>query len=348
MKIRKLGLFILTLIVSIFVFYDICTQNIGKNQNEINLVIDDSAAKYVLEDLDRALNEKEEIYKRYIGYQMQIDWIYKTFNRSLKSMKDDEALCWYFDTGIKYCKEDSAKKINILNSIYKLNEVEKNSHNKIAQHLFSYLPDKEAINFNIYLVVFTPVNAQTSGSNIMLRMDWDQDAGYILNVIIHEAYHIGYKKSKPDFAKLTQITPTNNQMFFRKMFNDIQNEGMATWVGYKSLDILPFPGDRSNNQFINDYFLLENDTCVKKAFKQVNQIIESSKNITIDSLNKAYWDIGVMQRAYYITGAYMSKIIEEKRGKEYLVGLIRKDERIFVNEYNELVNDDYKIKMIDY
>jgi hypothetical protein len=317
-------------------------------QNKINIVLNDSSVKYVLEDLDRALIEKEVIYKRFKGYQMQLDWVNRTFNDSIKNLADSKALCWYYNTGIEDCKKDSVKVQHLLNSIVELNELEKKSHDKISQHLFSYLPSKEGFNLNIYLVVFISITGTLNENDILLRLDWDKDAGTVLNLIIHEAFHVAFHKYKPAFNHLNDSI-SKNGIFLQELYRTVQNEGMATWVAYNALDFAPviFSDDKFKLSGY-DYLLLNNDTSVKKAFKQVNQIIENSKTFPIDSLNKEDWEIGVSERAYYVSGAYMSKIIEKKYGRKHLADLIKKDDLIFVREYNELVSDEYKLKVIKY
>ena len=71
-----------------------------------------------------------------------------------------------------------------------------------------------------------------------------------------------------------------------------------------------------------------------------------AKTETIDTMNKKAWEIGVMERAYYLAGAYMCKVIEDKFGIEYLADIVTKGGLQFTKVYNELVLEDYKIKLI--
>src|SRR6266542_5756593 len=244
-------------------------------QNQINIVLNDSSAKYVLNDLDRALIEKEVIYKRFKGYQMQLDWVNRTFNDSIKNLADSKALCWYYNTGVKDCKKDSIKVKHLLKSIVELNDLEKKSHDKISKHLFSYLPSKEGFNINIYLVVFISITGTLNENDILVRLDWDKDAGTVLNLIIHEAFHIAFHKYKPATNHFNDSI-SKNEIFLQELYRTVQNEGMATWVGYNALEFAPvtFSDDKYKLSGY-DYLLLDKDTSVKKAFKQVNKIIEN-------------------------------------------------------------------------
>ena len=348
---KTINWLLVILISPIFIFThnEINAQNRAISTNEINLFFSDSAARYVLENLDRALVEKETIYHRFKGYQMQIEWVNKNFNQSVKNIGDEYFLNRDYNNGIESCKKDSSKVRHILSTLTKLQELEKKTHNQISHHLLSYLPSKEGFDVNLYFVVFTSINGQSTGYNIMSRIDWDKDADAILNGIVHEAYHVGFETQKSNFHAYTKPTPTNRKMFLDKMFMEIQNEGMATWMAYNTQKFIPITRSLDPLHLPEyDYFLLENDSCVKRSFRQINQIIESSEKLPVDSLNKMDWEIGVTERAYYVTGAYMAKTIEEKYGKKHLVDLVfRENKKDFINAYNKLVKDKYKMKMVD-
>ena len=70
----------------------------------------------------------------------------------------------------------------------------------------------------------------------------------------------------------------------------------------------------------------------------------------MDTVNYESWGefmIAMGNRAYYVVGPYIAKTIEEKYGREHLAGLINQDARVYIDEYNELVSDDYKINVLD-
>ena len=115
---------------------------------------------------------------------------------------------------------------------------------------------------------------------------------------------------------------------------------MATYVAYKAMNLFP------SKYKHDDYRLLENGEKVKNAVSGVNKLLEINRNETIDTFLEQAWDIGVTGRAYYIAGAYICKMIEEKFGTEYLSGMVSKGGLQFVEEYNRLVPGDLKIRLV--
>ena len=345
MRNRKLTWIIL--IVTVLITSIITLSYFNKqNNNVIKLVIDDSAARYVLENIDRAQINKALIYKKYKGYQMQIDWVNNKDNSKLKSVEESKFLCDYFEECYKNYKKDSNQVCQVLKIIDELHVLEKIKRDKISQHLLSYLPSKSGFTTNLYLVVFTPINGTARNNNIMVRLDSKNSAEYTLNLMIHEAYHIGQGRNYYFYLRLYS-TINKKKRFMMQMYHDMQFEGLATWVGFKALDFMPITYTEDYNLPGYDYFQLERDTCVRNSIKQINRLIAKTNCSAIDSLNKEAFDIGVWKRAYYVAGAYMSKIIEAKFGKEYLAGLINKNEKVFITEYNAIVTDDYKITVIE-
>jgi hypothetical protein len=116
---------------------------------------------------------------------------------------------------------------------------------------------------------------------------------------------------------------------------------MATFVAYKALNLFP------SNYRHPDYELLENDSTVKKAIDQVNSLTEMAMTMPIDTLLQKCWKLGVEERAYYVAGSYMASIIEEKQGTDFLAELVKQGSIRFVQEYNKLVPDNYKLSLIE-
>ena len=114
------------------------------------------------------------------------------------------------------------------------------------------------------------------------------------------------------------------------------NEGICTYVAYKALDIFPAPDEK-------DYMLLEDSGQVKKAFKTVNSVISKIKSISQEELQKIIWEECILERAYYVVGSYMSKIIDEEKGRKILIQQLNVGPVSFVGLYNSIVKDEMKI-----
>jgi hypothetical protein len=235
----------------------------------------------------------------------------------------------------------------VLKNTNDLSDLVKKYQFKISEHLHSYSTIKSGFTAKIYLVVFTPVNGTARNTNMMIRMEPNKNAEYTLNLIIHETFHLCQGNNYWFYSRY-YMTLNKKKRYLMKIYHDIQFEGIATWVGYKSIGFIPitYSGQSMYDLPGYDYFSLESDSCVKKAINQVNELIRRANYKSIESLNNEALDIGVMQRAYYIAGAYISKTIEQKYGREHLAHLINKDEKVFIQQYNDSVARDYKIESI--
>jgi len=313
-------------------------QNFEQDNKDIKIFFDDSAARYVLENPEKALNiERDSIWKSFEGYRITLVW----------HEKSSVPVTWkVWERGLnKFLYQDTSlikKSLTLADSLkFKVNR----EQNKIAQHISSYLNEETKFDAFIYFVAFTyPYAFCVDKNKIGIDItgdEWNFDTDCILNTTIHEIYHVGFKLNSPDYDKYLAIDPTNQETFISFNYAYLQSEGMATFVAYKALNI--FPSDYRHP----DYELLENDSTVKKAIHQVNSLTEMAMTMPIDTLLQECWKLGVEERAYYVAGGYMANIIEEKYGTEFLAALVNKGSISFVKEYNLLVPDDYKLVLIE-
>ena len=313
-------------------------QNLEPQEKDIKIFFDDSAARYVLENPEKALNkERDSIWKSFEGYRITLVW----------HEKSSVPVTWkVWERGLnKFLYQDTSmikKSLTLADSLkFKVNR----EQNKIAQHISSYLSEETKFDVFIYFVAFTyPYAFCVDKNKIGIDItgdEWNFDTDCILNTTIHEIYHVGFKLNSPDYDKYIAIDPTSQETFIRFNYACLQSEGMATFVAYKALNL--FPSDYRHP----DYELLENDSTVKKAIHQINLLSEMAETMPLDSLLQECWKMGVEQRAYYIAGGYVAKIIEEKYGAEFLAKLVKEGSFNFVKEYNLLVPDDYKLALIE-
>ena len=92
-----------------------------------------------------------------------------------------------------------------------------------------------------------------------------------------------------------------------------------------------------------DYEKLEDDIELKRLHAELNSFFISSENMPESEMDSISWELGVMQRAYYVVGAFMAKTIDEKLGREALASITRKGPSSFINTYNSIAPDDFKI-----
>jgi tetratricopeptide (TPR) repeat protein len=112
-------------------------------------------------------------------------------------------------------------------------------------------------------------------------------------------------------------------------------EGIATYVGYTIQDMFP--------SVIQDYVMMNNPNTVREKIAHVNDIFEKTDTVEAGKLRKLSWDVGVAERAYYITGGHMARTIDQNLGRAALVSTIENGPLSFIDTYNELVPKEEQI-----
>jgi hypothetical protein len=113
-------------------------------------------------------------------------------------------------------------------------------------------------------------------------------------------------------------------------------EGLANYVSYKAQDYFP------NHEF-DDYLMLEDDGEVKNHIEKINEMFSESDDLSMSEVKQMSWEVGVEERGYYVVGAYMAKMIDEKYGRDSLISTISNGPRKFITTYNSIAENDRKI-----
>jgi len=196
-------------------------------------------------------------------------------------------------------------------------------------HVCSYLPDGDVtLDTTVYFTAFIRARSFMTNDNIVINIMapyWQGDRQHLLNGILHEVFHIGYGRNPT-----SQTLARQNDDPFYSMLRPLQNEGMATYVAYQAVAMYPAAGEK-------DYQLLANPADVIELRNRLNGFFMQAASLHADERQKRSWDIGVMQRAYYIVGADMARTIDGKSGRKALIDTITKGPRSFVATYNALV-----------
>jgi hypothetical protein len=305
-----------------------------ETKNILTIKWDDSAVRTVLSNPEYSLIYRDSIWNSFEGYRQTLAW---------HKRQDVPVDFEFYEFALNDMLSDSpsfTKDKNYLATIDRIQEIFKNTGDSISKHISSYLPSDSSFTSYAYFVAFTTPYAFSLDDKLVIDIGsprWYLNPEYIINIVIHETYHVGYEIYTPDNLS---IKPTDKDNFLQSIYNDIHNEGMATFVSYKALDIVP------SEYKDRDYQLLEKEENIDKAFKQINQMIVDCEAVPLDTIVERAWNIGtVKDRAFYITGAYICGEIEKIKGKEYLVGLVRADSKKFIEEYNLIAIKDRKIEL---
>jgi len=201
-------------------------------------------------------------------------------------------------------------------------------------YLCSFFPAEVDLSRPAYFVAFVPPRAFATSEGIVIDVTsdyWQENPDNILNMMIHEFFHVGFGK----FRKGRTETPLDNARLY-SMAEMIQNEGMAVWVAYEVRQAFPAPGEEDNR-------LLEDPDAVAFLRTALNELFERSPSLSDDQLRRQGWRIGVTNRAYYVVGAHMARVIQAELGKEALGQTIREGPLSYIRLYNSLVTEENRL-----
>ncbi len=206
---------------------------------------------------------------------------------------------------------------------------------KAVPHLCSYLPEDASLDITVYFTAFIPSRAFAMGEIVInIAADyWKNNADNILNALVHEIFHVGYSYCRD---MRTEEKLDNETLY--GMLDNFQSEGVCTYVGYRALPLFPAPDEK-------DYMLLDDMAEVRRLLEDVNSVFSKVGELTSEEIQRLAWEKCVIGRGYYVVGANMCRVIEEKRGREALIGTLTTGPMSFVSLYNSLVEDDMEVRV---
>jgi len=217
-----------------------------------------------------------------------------------------------------------------------LKEKEDLFNSKAIAHICSFLPASTlGFNRSVYFTAYTLAYAFASGDVAVVNINsthYEDEQGKILNTMVHEIYHVGYRSN---VVYQTDIPIASSGQ--EEIIHTLLNEGLASYVGYTANTLFPYQIPTV------DYVKLEDEKELRRLHGELIKFFISSENMQVSEMDSISWELGVMQRAYYVVGSFMAKTIDEKLGREALVTIIRKGPSSFINTYNSIAPDDLKI-----
>lgn len=205
---------------------------------------------------------------------------------------------------------------------------------KAIPHICSFFPAEVDLSRPAYFVAFVPPRAFATSEGIVVDVSsdyWEGNPDNILNMLVHEFFHTGFGQLR----RVRTETPLD-QARLDSMAESIQNEGMAVWVAYDARDEFPAPGEVDNR-------LLNDPERVAGLRTALNGLFERALTISDDQLRRQGWSIGVTNRAYYVVGAHMARVIQAELGKEALVETLEKGPLSYIRLYNSLVPEEERV-----
>jgi len=204
---------------------------------------------------------------------------------------------------------------------------------KALPHDCSFLPGGVDLSVTIQFTAFIPPFAFAMEDIVIdvASKYWKGNPEHILNLLVHEIFHVGYS-----FYRTLQNEKDSVEPALYSMLDNIVNEGICTYVGYRSLPIFPVEDER-------DYRMMEDSIEVQRLFADTNDILSQYGKLPPDALQKVSWDKGVIGRAYYVTGAHMCRVIDDRKGREALIEVYSKGPIAIIELYNTIAEDHLRI-----
>lgn len=204
---------------------------------------------------------------------------------------------------------------------------------KAIPHDAAFLPEGADLSVTVQFTAFVPPFAFAMEDLVIdvASPYWKGDPEHILNLLVHELFHVGYSY----YRTLQNEKGTIDDSLYA-MLDNIVNEGICTYVGHSALHLFPVGADR-------DYVLIENPVDVIRMFADTNEVFSQFGKITDEELGKLSWDKGVVGRAYYVAGAIMAKTIDERKGRQALIDVYSKGPISITKLYNEVADEGMEI-----
>ena len=158
-------------------------------------------------------------------------------------------------------------------------------------------------------------------------------ASWILNVLVHECYHVGYDA----FLEKRPDVPSQDTRLHR-ILDDIQNEGMANYVNYTAQKLFSAPAE-------TDFHMLDEPAQVTEKISMTNAILQARNSLANDELRELIWEDGIQKRAFYVAGSHMARAIDEKAGRRALTDTIMEGSLAFVKAYNRFAEGSLRIRI---
>ncbi|UCC75031.1 MAG: hypothetical protein JSV86_10935 [Gemmatimonadota bacterium] len=205
---------------------------------------------------------------------------------------------------------------------------------QVVPYLCKWIPSDADLSTTIYFTTeIIAAGFQQRGDVVIHILNAE-----LLNLFVHEVFHRGYASTYRRYVSSEFETDPR-----RLMYLSLQNEGMATYVAYRAIELFPQIGEVGQSLIATDYDLLENPEEVANLHSRLRRLYQEADQLTADELRSRSWEIGIQERANYVVGAYMAQTIERELGRGALVETIKNGPQSFVAAYNSVAPKERQI-----
>jgi hypothetical protein len=318
-----------SLLIVALIFLSSSFGHAEEKEDGIVINIDISSVKAIVLDPEKVLEDVDEFWKTDSAYILSNKW--HTSSKYPKDMERWEERL----TSLASMTLEERQDLPYFKSALQVEEKKNLFYSKAVPHIKSFLPDTERVNFEstVYITAFTTAYSFSMDGQMIIDVASDyyrNDINFLLSELTHELFHVGYGQIANDF----QENPLEDEARYNYL-SQLQNEGIATYVGYKIQDV--FPGSDP------DHVMMDKPDVVKEKIAAVNEIFSQPDSVDLSKRDQMSWDVGVMARAYYVTGAHMARTIDQHLGRAALVATLVIGPLNFVDVYNKLVPKEEQI-----
>jgi len=309
----------------------LCNVVVNDTKNmvsEFDLSFNTSSLEKIVLSPEKINKNSKSFWQNDEAYSLIEKW-HNRENLKLDRSKWEENLSRYISVLPENRKENL-----YLNFAYKLKAKEAEFKRKAIPFLLSFFPkDMKKVKTQIFLVEETFTGGFIQDGNVIIDVTHNTvpDIDATFNMLIHELFHIGFEK----FRLYRKDYPLKNNRLDR-VLDLLQNEGIATYVGYKAKKIYDIPDKKI-------YILLKSRENLPELIKDFNEYLDEIIDCNDEEFYKKQNEIGYEKYAYYLLGAYMVEKIDKILGREVLISTILRGPRTFVSAYNSIAQKNEKI-----
>jgi len=324
MKTKKTFLVVIALALICF-NVQVFGQTKGPN---ITITFDTSSIEKVLLDPEEVLKDTEGFWKTEPAYVAS-----KRFHDAYKMTIDMDAWKKQLEENAKVPKKDR-KNNKYYKFIQEILAKEKEFKTKGIQFMKQYLPENTPdFTTNVIFIDTSRTGGFASEGVIVIDVTngVSKDANAFYNTLMHELCH---QAQMVLFPKMTEIEVANKNQ--QSVLIHLMTDGLASYTAYKAQELYTF-------DTFYKYKMLEDIKVVSALPKDINDFFSQAATLSDEEYFNMQEEVGYGKEAYYVFGAYMAKMIDEKLGRKALTDTLLTGPRSFVSIYNSIASPEMKI-----
>jgi len=254
----------------------------------------------------------------------------KTHKHALRTRNTEKSISLFWKDILKQLSKDGNLIDYVKDSLTYIHN-ETYTFNKLLRDLWNHFPEGTNLRSILFAILGYDIGIVSDGYALLNlgHPDFQKDPREILFMSMHELHHVVYTAYNPIFD-LSEINRTNQLCDVIKYCTHM--EGLAVYSTLKQR--------KSSNVLSNrDYILFLDDRARKKRVSMYFDILTDLEVRADSPLHEDDWKtierMSDRDRLWYVTGAHMAEVIDNKLGHETLVETIRLGPDDFFKSYHE-------------